>query len=45
MWQNYIDVIHEYCSEAVIVFDPKLCANPENGIYPAVILQTWSMLL
>lgn len=21
MWQNYIDVIHEYCGEAVIVFD------------------------
>jgi transposase len=21
MWRNYIDVIHEYCSEAVIVFD------------------------
>jgi transposase len=21
MWQNYIDVIHEYCGEAVVVFD------------------------
>jgi transposase len=21
MWQNYIDVVHEYCGEAVVVFD------------------------
>jgi transposase len=35
MWQNYIDVIHEYCGEAVIVFDLSAC-NAQAGKFHIV---------